>query len=307
MNGASTHSRRTWILVAGAAVVVALSFTPAAGSVGQRWFASLRIDKPQRVSVTLPTTPGATGNRQLQEMVVGMVGDKIDVTLEEKDQAVRDVPAATRLAGIPVHLLRGRQDQPSLSVLGAREISVRASASQIGTIFREAGKPATSVPVVAEGGLVDVKTPRSVRAEYGHCPPPVSTIGGQIQGPPPASPENRDCVVLTEGPAADAQVPPGLDLSQLIGMALELTGMSPDQVRTFQTTLDWKSTLAVSLPRFMRSYDTLRVNQTPAMLLITAGRRGPTYELVWKRGETVFSLAGYGSSSDALPLAGTID
>jgi len=42
------------------------------------------------------------------------------------------------------------------------------------------------------------------------------------------------------------------------------------------------------------------------MLVTTAARRGPTYELVWQDKGLVFALAGYGASSDAVPLAASI-
>jgi hypothetical protein len=71
-------------------------------------------------------------------------------------------------------------------------------------------------------------------------------------------------------------------------------------------TLDWKSTLAISLPRNLRSIEAKEVNGAHAMLLITAGRRGPTWELVWARSGMVYALTGYGNSADAIALANSI-
>jgi hypothetical protein len=42
------------------------------------------------------------------------------------------------------------------------------------------------------------------------------------------------------------------------------------------------------------------------MLIISAGRREPPYTLAWARNGVVFTLAGYGSSGDAVPLAETV-
>jgi hypothetical protein len=39
------------------------------------------------------------------------------------------------------------------------------------------------------------------------------------------------------------------------------------------------------------------------MLMITGGRRGPTYELAWVGDGVVYTLTGYGSSADAVSLA----
>ena len=96
-------------------------------------------------------------------------------------------------------------------------------------------------------------------------------------------------------------------MQQLVAIGLELSGMSPNQRLAFQKMFDWQFALSMSLPRFMRSYDSVTVNSAPGMLLNTAGRRGPTYELFWTKNGTVYSLAGYGSSADAVPLADSID
>ncbi len=130
-----------------------------------------------------------------------------------------------------------------------------------------------------------------------------NTLQDQLQGPPPPSTDNSDCVVLIESPPTTAEVPAGLNMQQLVAIGLELSGMSPTQTQVFQRMFNWQSTLSMSMPRFMRSYDSVAVDGGPAMLLNTAGRRGPTYELFWTRDGIVFSLAGYGSSADAVPLA----
>jgi hypothetical protein len=160
------------------------------------------------------------------------------------------------------------------------------------------------VPGSVGGTTITTQTPRAIRVQYGNCPAPVAnTIQNQINGPPPPSADNGNCVVFTQTPVTSAEVPPGLDIELLITIALELSGMSPVQTRDFQHTFDWKSTLSMSFPRAIRSYDAVWVKGERGMLLTTGGRRGPTYQLIWASGGTVFMLAGYGSSADALPLA----
>jgi hypothetical protein len=158
------------------------------------------------------------------------------------------------------------------------------------------------------GAKVTIRTPRSIRAQYGNCPAPVAnTLQNQINGPPPPTADNGNCVILTEGPAVTADVPAGLDVDQLIEIGLELSGMSPTQTQAFQRTFDWKSTLGLTMPRFMRSYDSVTVAGVRGMLVNTAGRRGPTYSLIWAKDGMVYSLVGFGTSADAVPLANSID
>ena len=236
-----------------------------------------------------------------------MVADTTSVTLDEPDQPVASAQAASRLAGFAAQLPSKRTDLPTLIVMGAHNIAMTVNRSQLETIFREAGITSASLPTSLNGARVAIRTPRAIRAQYGHCPVPVAnTLQGQIQGQPPPSTDNGDCVVLIESPPTSAELPSGLDMQQLVAIGLELSGMSPNQRQAFQKMFNWQSALSMSMPRFMRSYDSVTVDGAPGMLLNTAGRRGPTYELFWTKNGTVFSLAGYGSSADAVPLASSI-
>ena len=273
-------------------------------SLAQRFFSALRIAKPQPTSVNVPSLAGPNGNRQLQDVIGPMLTDTVAVTLDESEQPVPGGEAASRLAGFTAQLPRARTDPPTLSVLGARATAMTVHASQLRTILREAGEPAADLPRTLDGAVVTVRSPRAIRAQYGHCPAPVpATLQGQLQGPPPASTDYGDCMVLTERPVTSVSVPAALNMVQLVGIALELAGMSPNQTKIFQQTFDWRATLSLSVPRFIRSYDLVEVHGVPGMLLNTGGRRGPSYVLVWAARGMIYSLAGYGSSSGAVPLA----
>ena len=289
------------------AVILILAFvmlTAPGRNVWQGFFSSLRIARPQPVTVTVPGFSGPAASHRLQDAIGGMVADTTSVTLDEKDQSVADVPSASRIAGFPVQLPRKRTDPPSLIVLGAHAVAMTVNLGQLQTIYREAGEVSAPLPASLNGTRLAIRTPRSVRAQYGNCPVPVAnTIQGQIQGPPPPSTDNGDCIVLTQSPPAAADIPPGLDIERLVGIGVELAGMSPNQRQAFQKMFAWQSALSMSMPRSMRSYDSVTVNGVPGMLVNTGGRRGPTYDLFWTKNGIVFSLAGYGSSADAIPLA----
>jgi hypothetical protein len=237
-----------------------------------------------------------------------MVSEQVTVTVDEKDQPATDAAAAGKLAGFATRLPAARKDPPTLIVMGAHGVSMRISRSQLSTILREAGRPNAPLPPALDGAALSVNSPRSVRAQYGNCPaPPAQTLQNQIQGPPPPSTDNGNCVVLTESPAAQVEAPGTLDLDQLVEIGLELSGMSPNQTQAFQRTVSSKSTLVLSMPRSIRSFDMVDVNGRPGMLMNTAGRRGPTCALIWTHGDLVYSLVGYGSAADALTLAKSIN
>ncbi len=297
-----------WAIVVIVAAAGALLFSTTGRGLAHEFLASLRIAKPQSVTVNIPGPAGSNGARQLQNVVGGMIAPTVNVTQDEADQPAPTMEVASKLAGFQAQLPRSRTDHPTISVTGAHAIDMNVDLGQLRTILAEAGKTPAPIPESVAGLKVALRTPRAIRLQYGNCPVPIAnTLQGQIQGPPPPSTDNADCVVLVESPAISADVPVELDMAPLMEIALELSGMSPVQAQAVPETLDWKSTLAVSLPRNLRSFEMKEVNGAPAMLLITAGRRGPTWELAWAKSGMVYALTGYGNSGDALPLANSMN
>jgi hypothetical protein len=101
-------------------------------------------------------------------------------------------------------------------------------------------------------------------------------------------------------------VPSGLDVGNLAQIGLETGGMTPAQARDFLQTVDWKATMTMSVPRFLRSYEEVKVSGTKGTLLSMAGRRGPGYTLIWTKDGIVYTLTGFGDSSQAIGLADSL-
>ncbi len=271
----------------------------------QHFLDSLRMQKVQAVNVDLSNFVGPGANRSLQQMVSQMISDKVTVTLNESDQAASDPATATQIAGFRVQLLSNRKDAPKLSVAGAHALQLTVDRGRLQAIFNEAGRADLVLPPDLEGAQVFVKISRSVHAQYGNCPARRNAAEA-VTGPPPSTTEFSNCVYLTEGPSPIVDFPASLHIEQLAEIGLELAGMSPAQAQDFLKTVDWKTTLGMSVPRFMRSYEGVEINGVRGTLLNTLGRRGPTYTLVWAKDGIVYSLVGYGSSGDALTLAESV-
>jgi hypothetical protein len=291
------------LAVAGAAV-----FTTPGRAAAHAFIGALRIPKPQPVNVNVPAFAGANSNRQLQNMVGAMLSAAVNVAVDEPDQPAATIEVAAKLAGFRPKLPHARTDPATLIVTGAHAIDLKVNRDQLRTIFAEAGKPDVAIPEALAGAAFAVRTPRAIRAQYGNCPAPVApTLQNQLNGPPPPTADNGDCIVVTESPIALADVPVGLDMGQLMEIALELSGMSPAQAVSFPSTIDWRASLLLSVPRNLRSSDPKDVNGAKALLLTTGGRRGPTYVLVWTKDGMVFALTGYGNPGDAVPIANSIN
>lgn len=285
-------------------VVAWLSFPPTRHLAG-RFFGSLREQKVQAVNIDLSNLVGPNANPALHEMITQMISDKVKVTVNEKSQPAADAATASQLAGFHAELLSARKDAPELSVTGERAFDLTVDRGRLQEILKEAGRSDLTLPQSIDGANMAVTIPRAVTARYGECPGRPSATAN-VATPPPNTLQYDNCVRLREGPSPQVNVPQGLDFQRLAEIALEVAGMTPSQAQQFLQTVNWKQTLGVSIPRFMRSYQAVKVNGVQGTLLNMAGRRGPTYTLVWAKNGMVYSLTGYGDSSNAVALADSL-
>jgi hypothetical protein len=301
--------RPVWMGVIAIALLVGGLSIPAVRGLVQKTLGSLRMQKVQAVNVDLSPFVDANANPTLHQMVAQMISDKVQVLVNESDQPVSDAAAATQVAGFHVQLLSARKDSPTLIVGGEHKVNVTVDRGRLQEIVNEAGHPNLVLPQSLDGSSLAVQIPRSVNAQYGTCPGPAtatSAIASNITGPTPTTTQFSDCVRLREGPSPIVNVPSGLDVGNLAQIGLETGGMTPSQARDFLQTVDWKATLSMSVPRFLRSYEEVKVAGTKGTLLSMAGRRGPGYTLIWAKNGIVYTLTGFGDSSQAVGLADSL-
>jgi hypothetical protein len=296
--------RPAWAVLSVVVIVAALLLTHPGRAVAHRFFSSLRIEKPETVTASFTTPSGS--NRRVQDLVARMVADSLSVLREEPDRPAPDLRGAAQAAGFAPVLPSARADAPTLTVTGASTVSMTIERSRLTTILAEAGAPA-NVPRSVDGAVITMKTPRGVRAQYGHCPAPQdTTLRSQLVGRPRDTSGSRDCVIVTETPTPTTDPPPGLNTAELVRIALEVSGLSPDEAKQFQGAFDFRTSLGLAVPRFMRSFKPVAVHGATGMLMTSGWRRGPRYVLVWANKGMVYSLSGYGDPTDAVPLARSI-
>jgi len=267
------------------------------------------MQKVQAVNVDLSVFTDPNANPSLHQMVTQMISDKVTRSVNEPDQTASDAVAASNLAGFHVQLLSVRKDPPKLVVAGEQSVNLLVDRTRLQTIFNEAGHPELAVPASVDGAAVSVDIPRAVEVQYGTCPGPAtatSEIASNITGPTPGSTQFSDCVRLREGPSPVVKVPAELDVKRLAEIGLEVAGMTPSQATDFLKTVNWQSTLVMSVPRFLRSYESVKVAGAQGTLLTMASRRGPGYTLIWSKDGTGYSMEGFGDSSQAVALADSL-
>jgi hypothetical protein len=309
MMTAAPSTRPVWLILIVLVIVIGgLSF-PAVRQVGLKSLQSLRMQKVQAVNADFSPYVDSNSNPALHQMVTQMISDKVQVETNEEDHTAADAASAGQMAGFNVRLLSARKDAPELVVGGTHKIAVTVDRARLQAIATEAGHPEISLPQSLDGSTVDVQVPRSVQVQYGTCPTAADAskvISDNITGPAPTTTQFSDCVRLREGPDPIVHMPAGLDVAGLAQIGLETAGMAPSQASDFLHTIDWKAVLTLSVPRALRSYQVVKVNGTNGTLLSMAGRRGPGYALIWTNDGIVYSLTGFGDSSQAVELANSM-
>src|SRR5580700_10364840 len=309
MATASPSKRRVWLILILVVLVAGSLSIPAVRNLGLKSLQSLRMQKVQAVNADFSPYVDANANPTLHQMVTQMISDKVQVETNEEDQPVNDVAGARQAAGFNVLLLSARKDAPKLVVGGSHKIDVSVDRARLQAIATEAGHPDIVLPQSLDGATVGDQVPRSVQMQYGTCPTAANAsqvVADNITGPTPTTTQYSDCVRLREGPDPIVNVPTGLDVGGLAQIGLETAGMTPKQASDLLHTIDWKATLTLSVPRSLRSYEAVKVDGTNGTLLSMAGRRGPGYALIWTKNGIVYSLTGFGDSSQAVGLADSL-
>lgn len=309
MENALLTKRPFWAVVLVVALVAAGLSTDAGRGLAGRFLRSLRVQKVQAVNVDLTPFTDPNSNPALHQMVAQMISDKVVVTLNENDQPASDVSQATQLAGFPVQLLGARKDAPKLMVGGQHALNMTVDLARLQEIAKASGRTDLSLPQSLDGASVSVRIPHEVHAQYGTCPGPTTAtnaIANQVITTPQSPTQFADCVRLSEGPTPSVDVPSGLDVAKLAEVGLEVAGMTPDQADQFFRAVDWKSTLTLSVPRQLRSYQQVKVDGVQGTLLTMGNRRGPGYTLIWAKNGIAYALAGFGDSGQAVNLADSL-
>ena len=293
----------------GAVIVAGIVGFPSGRELLGRFVRSLRMQKVQAVNVNLSAFTDPNANPALHQMIAQMISDDVVVAANEPDQPAADAAAAKQLSGFDVSVISERKDLPKFVVTGRHAFDMTLNRDRLQTVFSQAGHPEISVPPALNGAPLKVEIPRAVEIQYGHCPTPASasqTLANNISGPPPSSTEYSDCLRLREGPNPIVNVPEGVDIQKLAEIGLETAGMNSGQAREFLHNVDWQSTLVMAVPRFLRSYEAVKVAGAKGTLLSMAGRRGPGYALIWAKNGTGYMLTGFGDASHAVDVADSV-
>ncbi|HYL61973.1 MAG TPA: zf-HC2 domain-containing protein [Candidatus Methylomirabilis sp.] len=295
---------RRWRLAWAAGVVaailsVSLAF-PSGRSLAQRLLATLRVEKVQPIRLD---TSSFDQNRTLQQMLNQLISDKVVVTADEKSQKAATVADASAAAGFAVRVPRDMTVAPQFNVEGRHAFKMTIDRARMQEILDESGRPDLLLPATIDGETISAQMARAVRVQYGQCPNPAAEGQGQAGNPA----QKFSCTLLLEDPSPVVNVPADLNLQQLAEIGLQLAGMSAVQAREFCQTVDWKSTLVLPIPPYVRSYETVTVDGVQGTLMTPANPRGPQSVLIWVKDGIIYSLVGPDGANETIALANSLD
>ncbi len=296
----SVHPLPAWgALTTTALIVVLVTFAPAR-SWTQRVLSMLRVEKVAVVPLDLRFD----SNSDTQALIRKVISDEVTVTLSAgKPQFVADASQATQMAGFPVRTFTDMKEVPKIGVVGEQSYIMKLDQSRLQAIVDSIGKSDLQVPGSVSGQVIAVHVPKSVFLRYGNCPDRHNRSKSEAENENVPS-AGAGCVMFAEVPSPIVSVPPELNVEQLLQIALQAGGMSPEEARAFCAKVDWKTTLVVPIPRRASSYAEEHVDGVTGNLIMGKGLRGqpPEYTLIWIKNGIIYSIHGSGGADQARAL-----
>ncbi len=308
--------RPAWGLATAALIVtISIAVTPVR-TWAQRILSMLRVQKIAVVTIDPSTLMNSSGpDSHPYKLINQFIADNVTVTMEPgKPDVVSDVTKATQLAGYHIRTIGNLGAPQSIRINGETGFQMTLNRDRVETLLDEVGRSDIQIPESANGALIAVHIPKIAVSMYGDCPVPQRDFSGQSRAQELAERKmemmsqmkNSNCVYLIQAPSPTVSVPRELNMSQIAEAALELAGMSPSDAHSFCQTVDWSSTMVVPIPRNTSSYEKVTVDGVDGTLITETLAQGNRYSLLWVKNGVIHSLAGSGSSSDALTLAASL-
>src|SRR5574341_2005957 len=257
-----------------------------------------RVQQVAVVPIDVTGIQQLSGEGPLGKQMSQLISDSITITKKPGDPIVAaDANQASQLAGFAVRVPEGMA--PSrISVMNGTAFTLTVDRNKAEALLKEAGRSDLILPDSIDGAEISVDIPTGVSVAYGTCPAP-NADGDGLGINEHGSPGRRyaDCVILAQIPSPTVTAPPSVDVPQLAQIALEFTGMTPEQAVAFTDTVDWTSTLVVPIPKNAATYEQIPVDGVIGTLIQRPSDDAPQYALLWVKDGIIYMIGGLGSNS----------
>jgi hypothetical protein len=233
-----------------------------------------------------------------------------DITVDEKGepQEVNSSSEASALAGIPVRLPAGMNNELYLTVIPGTTASFAVNLEHVQAVLNEIDLPDISLPADLDGATVSVEISSSVSAQYGECEyDPLAPARREYDPDDPEQMPQSRCTTLVQTKSPTISAPPGLDIAQIGNAFLQIMGMSPEEADHFAQNIDWTTTFVIPIPQNSTTYQEMPVDGVVGTLILQEFKDQETqYVLLWVKDGIVYALSGPGSASTAARIASTL-
>ena len=294
--------RKPAVVIVGvaAAFLISLSF-PAVRAVAQQFLDLFRVQRFVAVSADPERL------KQIQRIATegldlkSLLSRNVKIVMEPQPlQSVDSVEAAEQLTGFTVQLpatLPGELVQEQMLVGGEGALEFTADTALLQDVLDALDLRDVLVPQQLNGAVVKVRMPPRVITNYRRA--------GMTRA------------TLLQASSPEISLPLGVNLPEIVEIALRILGMSLDEARQYAYSIDWHGTLLVPVPADVASFREVEVGTSQGLLIEVSGQRsiGPSGSargeqgsmVLWSNGGKVFSLAGTINKRDLLQMASAIE
>lgn len=301
----SRNYRLAWIVVGIVVILVAAIAFPPVQAIANSFLGLFRVQKFTVVSVDPSNLQGRLESANQLEFMFSE-----DVTVDEKGepQEVDSSSEASALAGIPVRLPAGMNNDPRLMVVPGAKANFVVNLEHVRAVLNEIDLPDISLPANLDGATVSVDIPTSVSAEYGECEyDPMDPPRREYDPDDPDQMPRPLCTTFVQAKSPTISAPPGLDIGQIGNAFLQVIGMSPEEADHFAQNIDWTTTFVIPIPQNGTTYQEMPVDGVIGTLILQEYKdQGTQFALLWVKEGIVYALAGPGSATTAARIASNL-
>lgn len=266
-----------------------------------------RVQQVQVVSIDFSGMQDLTGQGPIGEKLSQLLSSSVTVT--QKGTApvtVADAAQASQMAGFTVRLPQGKTPS-QLRVMKGSAFNFKIDQAKAQALLDEAGRNDLVLPAAIDGKTVSVSIPAGVSAGYGTCPSNTGDNSDKGFGDGSAGRRYADCILLAQIPSPTVSAPAEVNISQLVQIGLEFTGMSNEEAAAYTASVDWTSTLVIPIPKNAATYKQVSVDGVTGTLIQRPSDDAPMFSLIWVKDGIIYAISGTGNNSDqALQLANSL-
>ena len=301
----SRISRPAWVAMAVVALLAVTLAFPSVRAAANTFLGLFRVQQIRVVQVNPANLPDQLGaSREFEAMLT------TGVQTEEygEPQEAADAAQAAALAGFPVRLPSDAEDPVELEVQPGGKIAFTVDVELARAVLEDIGRSDIQFPEELEGAQVNIEVPAGVMAMIGECDRSWEKTPEQGADPDEDYPVfGPDCTTLVQMPSPAVSAPPGLDLSQIGEVFLQVMGMSQEEAASLARNVDWTTTLVIPIPRYaVESRDIEVDGVTGTLLQRQAESPYAEYVIVWVKDGILYALSGQGGADEELVLANSL-